>query len=200
MEICQEQVKAFFDRLAPTWDADRETHPERLRRILDAAEVGPGTTVLDAACGTGVLFPFCLERGVRQLTGADLSGEMVRIARQRFQDARLQVLEGDVLQVAAGRYDRILVFNALPHFPDPAALLRTLSGWLTPGGRLTVAHDKGRQAINGHHRQTASQVSLGLPPAEDTARLFPPLLQVDRVEEDQDHYIVSGVLPEEGRT
>ena len=199
MEISQAHVKDFFDRLAPTWDAGRETHPERIRQILDAAEVGPGTVVLDAACGTGVLFPFCLERGVRQLTGADLSGEMVRIARQNFQDPRLQVLEGDVLQVAAGRYDQILVFNALPHFPNPAGLLRALSGWLTPGGRLTVAHDKGRQAINGHHQQTASQVSLGLPPAEETARLFPPSLRVDRVEEDQDHYIVSGILPEEGR-
>lgn len=199
MEICQEHVKEFFDRVAPTWDAGRETHPERIRRILDAAEVGPGTTVLDAACGTGVLFPFCLERGIRQLTGSDLSGEMVRIARQHFQDPRLRVLEGDVLQVAAGRYDRILVFNALPHFPDPAGLLQALNRWLTPGGRLTVAHDKGRQAINGHHRQTASQVSLGLPPAEETARLFPPSLRVDRVEEDRDHYIVSGILPEERR-
>ena len=199
MEVRQDKVKEFFDRLAPTWDQGRETHPERIRRILDKAEVGPGHTVLDAACGTGVLFPFCLERNVAALTGADLSGEMVRIARQRFQDPRLRVLEGDVLTVAEGRYDRILVFNALPHFPDPAKLLLTLSGWLNPGGRLTVAHDKGRAAINGHHQQTASEVSLGLPPAADTARLFPPALRVDRVEEDETHYIVSGVLPEEGR-
>ena len=198
MEVCQDKVKEFFDRLAPTWDAGRETHPERIEAILDAAEIGPGTAVLDAACGTGVLFPFCLGRGVARLTGADLSGEMVRIARQRFQDPRLEVLEGDVQEVARGRYDRILVFNALPHFPDPAGLLRTLGARLTPGGRLTVAHDKGRDTINGHHRQTASQVSQGLPPAEDTARLFPPQLRVDRMEEDRDHYIVSGFWPEEG--
>lgn len=199
MEIQQVKVKEFFDRLAPTWDAGRETHPERIGRILDAAGIGPGVTMLDAACGTGVLFPFCLERNVAALTGADLSGEMIRIARQRFQDPRLRVLEGDVLAVAEGRYDRILVFNALPHFPDPQKLLLTLSRWLNPGGRLTVAHDKGRAAINGHHQQTATEVSLGLPPAEDTARLFPPTLRVDRIEEDQNHYIVSGILPEEGR-
>ena len=199
MEVCQDKVREFFDRLAPGWDAGRETHPERIGQILDAAGVGPGVTVLDAACGTGVLFPFCLERGVRQLTGADISGEMIRIARQHFSDPRLRVLEGDVVQVAKGQYDRILVFNALPHFPDPAGLLLTLSGWLSPGGRLTVAHDKGRNTINGHHQQTASQVSLGLPPAEDSARLFPPALTVDRVEEDENHYIVSGVLPEERR-
>ena len=199
MRVCQEKVKEFFDQLAPGWDAGRETHPERIEAILDRAEIGPWCAVLDAACGTGVLFPYCLRRGVRQLTGADLSGEMIRIARERCRDPRLRLLEGDVLKVARGSYDRIIVFNALPHFPDPEGLLAALGGWLTPGGRLTVAHDKSRLAINGHHQRTASLVSMGLAPAEETAELFPGWMTVDRVEEDDTHYLVSGRAPEEGR-
>ena len=65
--------------------------------------------------------------------------------------------------------------------------------------RLTVAHDKSRLAINGHHQRTASLVSMGLAPAEETAELFPGWMTVDRVEEDDTHYLVSGRAPEEGR-
>ena len=124
---------------------------------------------------------------------------MIRIAREHYRDPRLRLLEGDVLKVARGSYDRIIVFNALPHFPDPEGLLAALGGWLTPGGRLTVAHDKSRLAINGHHQRTASLVSMGLAPAEETAELFPGWMTVDRVEEDDTHYLVSGRAPEEGR-
>ena len=38
MEVCQEKVKEFFDRLAPTWDAGRETHPERIEELLNNEE------------------------------------------------------------------------------------------------------------------------------------------------------------------
>ena len=39
----------------------------------------------------------------------------------------------------------------------------------------------------------------GLAPAEETAELFPGWMTVDRVEEDDTHYLVSGRAPEEGR-
>ena len=80
MQLQPEKVKDFFDRLASTWDSTREPNYPVIERILDAAGITAGVTVLDAACGTGVLFPSCLRRGVRHLTGVDLSPEMIRIA------------------------------------------------------------------------------------------------------------------------
>lgn len=193
MEVQTEKVRAFFDRLAPTWDKDREADGDLIRAILDAAGIAPGVTVLDVACGTGVLIPFYLERDAAGVTGIDLSPEMVREAGRKCRDTRVTLLAGDVERAELGRYDRIMVFNALPHFPDPQRLIVLLAGRLAPGGRLTVAHDRSRLAVNGHHEQTASEVSLGLPPARQTAAWFQKSLEVDTVVDDSRHYIVSGV-------
>lgn len=197
LEVKKEKVQAFFDGLAGGWDAERCPDGEKIRSILDDAGVGPGMTVLDVACGTGVLFPYYLERGVARVTGVDLSPEMIRLAGEKCQDSRVTLVVGDAETLEAGSFDRIVVFNAFPHFPDPERLLGTLSARLTPGGRLTVAHDRSRWAINGHHEQTASEVSLGLPPAETVAKWMGWFLAVDRVLDGQDRYVVSGVLTQD---
>ena len=194
IEIETAAVQAFFDRLAPAWDSARITREDILREIMGLADITPGCRVLDVACGTGVLFPYYLERGAAAVTGIDLSPEMVRLAQKKYQDPRLTILAGDVEEAELGVFDRIVILNALPHFPDPARLLACLGEHLAPGGRLTVAHDRCRDSINGHHERRASAVSLGLPPAEETAELFPLSLNVDTVIDSQRCYVVSGTV------
>ena len=74
----QQDVIAFFDRLAPRWDADMIRSDEIIATILDNAEIGPGADVLDVACGTGVLFPDYLARNVGTLTAVDISSQEIR--------------------------------------------------------------------------------------------------------------------------
>ena len=175
MQLRTEEVRAFFDRLAPTWDRDRGTEDAVIEEILDRAGIAPGCRVLDVACGTGVLFPYYLARNVAELTGVDLSEEMIRVAGEKHRDSRLTLVAGDVEQIPLGEYDRIVVCNAFPHFPDPQGLIGRLAAHLVPGGRLTVAHDRSRHSINGHHQQTASLVSLGLPPRHTCGGVVFPL-------------------------
>ena len=197
MQVNIEKVQAFFDRLAATWDDDREAKDDVIGEILDRAGIEAGCMVLDVACGTGVLFPYYLERNVGSLTGIDLSPEMIRMAEEKYRDSRLTLLTGDVEEAPLGMYDRIVIFNAFPHFPDPQRLIATLSAHLSPGGRLTVAHDRSRFAINGHHEQTATEVSMGLSPAETVAEWFGKHLAVDTAIDDDWHYVVSGVKKED---
>lgn len=49
-------------------------------------------SVLDVACGTGVLIPDYLERGAAQVTAIDIAPEMVRIAREKFPQENVTVL------------------------------------------------------------------------------------------------------------
>ena len=86
----KEDVIEFFDRLAPGWDSDMIRSDEVIGEILDNAGVTAGKEVLDVACGTGVLIPDYLEREVAQVTGIDISEEMIKIARRKF--AQEQVL------------------------------------------------------------------------------------------------------------
>jgi len=186
------KVAAFFDKLAPNWDSDCKNCDRRIRRILDYAGIESSSTVLDVACGTGVLFPFYLERNVRKIMGVDLSAGMIDRARAKFDDPRIELITGDVEQLTLPPFNRCVVYNALPHFEDPLRLIESLSGNLEPGGRLTIAHGDGRDKIDERHRHGASEVSLGLMPADELALIFAPFFDVDTVVDSDEIYVVSG--------
>lgn len=186
-------VIEFFDRLAPGWDADMIRHDDIIAKILDGADIRPGVTVLDVACGTGVLIPDYQSRNVASVTGVDISPEMVRIARSKFPGVNF--LCGDVETLEGiGKFDRIMVYNAFPHFPDPDNLIRVLSGMLNPGGTLTVAHGMSRAQIDRHHEGTASRVSVGLMHEDALAAIFGKYLDVTVKISDERMYQVTGVL------
>ena len=187
----QQDVIAFFDRLAPGWDADMIRDDSIIATILDNAGICAGMDVLDVACGTGVLFPDYLQRNVGSLTAVDISPEMVKIARSKF--PQVTVLCGDVQTVDFGRqFDAIMIYNAFPHFPEPEALIATLSNLLKPGGTLTVAHGMSRAAIDRHHEGSASKVSIGLMHEDALEKLFAKHLTVTVKIADDRMYQVTG--------
>ncbi|MBQ9843683.1 MAG: class I SAM-dependent methyltransferase [Oscillospiraceae bacterium] len=191
----KKDVIAFFDRCAPTWDAEMIKSDAKIGKILDNAEVGPDMDILDVACGTGVMFDYYLQRGVASVTGIDISPEMAKIAAQKFAgEPKVQVLCGDVEEYAFDRkFDRIVVYNAFPHFPYPKRLIKILSKLLKEDGRLTVAHGMSREAIDGHHSGSASKVSNGLMSAESLKRIFDAYFDVEVVISNRHMYQVSGV-------
>ena len=187
----KQDVIAFFNHLAPQWDADMIRHDDVIQQILDAAHVIPGADVLDVACGTGVLFPDYLDRKVGSLTGIDISPEMAKIAREKF--PQIEVLCGDVEEAEFDKkFDCIVVYNAFPHFPDPEHLIETLSNLLKPGGTLTVAHGMSRAQIDHHHEGSASKVSVGLMHEDDLANIFAKHLKVTTKISNSRMYAVCG--------
>lgn len=191
----KQDVIAFFDRCAPTWDAEMIKSDAIISTILDHAEVGEGMDILDVACGTGVMFPYYLGRNVASVTGIDISPEMAKIAGDKFSmEEKVRVLCGDVEEYGfTQKFDRIVVYNAFPHFPEPKRLIATLAGLLKEGGRLTVAHGASREAIDGHHQGAASKVSNGLMAADSLKKLFDPHVQVEVMISNDRMYQVSGV-------
>lgn len=189
----KQDVITFFDRLAPQWDDDMIRSDQIIGKILDNAEVRPGVTVLDVACGTGVLFPDYLKRQVAAVTAVDISPEMVKIAAAKYPDAPIEVLCADVETLPLTRkFDCIMVYNAFPHFPDPEKLIRVLAGMLKPGGTLTVAHGMSRAAIDHHHEGSASRVSNGLLHEDVLAGIFEKYLTVTVKISDAHMYQVTG--------
>lgn len=130
--IDKRDVQAFFDRLAPDWDAGMVRNEAVIARILDNAGVCEGCTVLDVACGTGVLFGDYVKRGAARVTAVDLSPEMAARAAEKAAGTQITVVCGDVEDSAAvrdsGPYDVVMVYNAFPHFPDPAGLIPDAGG------------------------------------------------------------------------
>lgn len=193
----QQDVIEFFDQAAAGWDAQLRRNEPVIARILDNAGVRSGVRVLDVACGTGVLIPDYLQRGAAQVTAIDLSPEMAARAAEKAAGTQITVLCGDVEADPAVRagapYDVVMVYNAFPHFPDPAALIQTLAGLIKDGGRLSIAHGMSRAALDTHHSGRARPVSCGLLHENRLKALMAPYLDVDVVISDNEMYQVCGI-------
>lgn len=191
----KKEIAQFFDQCAPWWDADMIRNEVLITTILDNCGIRGGQDVLDVACGTGVLFPDYLKRGVNSVTGIDISPEMVKIAAAKF--PQVQVICGDVEETKFSKqFDAVMVYNAFPHFPDPEKLIRILADLVKPGGRLSVAHSMSRAQLQQHHAGRASRVSIDLIHEKELAALFAPFFDVDVVISNDRMYQVAGVRRE----
>ena len=191
----KKDIAEFFDRCAPWWDDDMIRNESIIAQILDNGGIRENMDVLDVACGTGVLFPDYLKRNVASVTGIDISPEMAKIAAAKFPE--VSVICGDVETTAFDRqFDAIMVYNAFPHFPDPARLIGVLAKLLKPGGRLSVAHGMSRAALTDHHAGRASKVSIDLLHEKDLAALFEPYFDVEVIISNDRMYQVAGVRRE----
>ena len=191
----KKDIIEFFDRCAPSWDAEMIKSDVIIGKILDNAEVGAGMDVLDVACGTGVMFDYYLQRDVASVTGIDIAPQMAKIAAEKFAgEPKVQVLCGDVEEYPFDRkFDRIVVYNAFPHFPKPKRLIKKLAGLLKEDGRLTIAHGASRETIDNHHSGSASKVSNGLMTADSLKKLFDPHFDVEVMISNSRMYQLSGV-------
>ena len=191
----KKDIIEFFDRCAPTWDTEMIKNDEIIDKILDNAEIQESQHILDVACGTGVLFDYYLDRNVASVTGIDISPEMAKIAQRKYADnPKVTVICGDVEEAAfSQKFDRIVVYNAFPYFPYPKRLIKLLAHLLKEGGRMTIAHDMSRAAIDNHHSSSASKVSNGLMPADQLKKLFDAHFDVEIMISNDQMYQVSGV-------
>ena len=191
----KKDIITFFDNCAPWWDEDMVRNEDLIALILDNGGIKENIHVLDVACGTGVLFPDYLKRNVASVTGIDISPEMAKIAQSKFPE--VEVVCGDVETVDFGKkFDAIMVYNAFPHFPDPARLIQVLAGLVKPGGKLSVAHGMSRAALTSHHAGRASQVSIDLIHEKELAALMEPYFDVDVIISNDRMYQVAGVRRE----
>ncbi len=187
------EIKAYFDTQAPDWDSRMVRSQEKIDVILDAAGVAANSVVLDVACGTGVLFEDYLLRGVSKLVGVDISAQMAHIARRKYPQSHISVICADIEEVEMDmRFDCCIVYNAFPHFPNPANLIKSLYRFIVPGGRLCIAHGMSREALLKHHSKRAEHVSCTLPETCELKELLAPLFLVDTEISDNDKYIVAG--------
>ena len=189
----KKDVITYFDRVAADWDTTVIRNEDVIATILDHAGVKPGARVLDVACGTGVLVPDYLARGVQSVTGVDISPEMIRVAREKFSQDNVKFLCADVENAPLDEYDVIMVYNAFPHFPEPEELIKSLVGHLAIGGKLTIAHGQSREQIDSRHRGSASKVSVGLMSEHALAAMMRKYLDVTVKISDDRMYQVTGV-------
>ena len=110
-------------------------------RVADAAQLRPGFSVLDVACGTGVLARAAAARVAPggRVTGVDPSDGMRAVAAQRAPGLAWEKGVAESLPFPAGSFDAVLSQFGLMFFADRARGLSEMWRVLRPGGRLVVA-------------------------------------------------------------
>jgi ubiquinone/menaquinone biosynthesis C-methylase UbiE len=139
----QDRILDQFTRQAtPFSTANTITDAKALRMIVEAAQPTPEDTVLDLACGGGIIVcAFAPE--VRHATGIDMTPAMLDRARQLAAEkgiANVTWDQGDVgsLPYANGTFNIVVTRFSMHHFLDPIAVLREMVRVCAPGGRVVV--------------------------------------------------------------
>lgn len=187
----KEIIREFFNNFAPSWDNEPICEKPILDIILDNGGIAQNIDILDIGCGTGVLFPYYLERQVNSITAVDLSSEMVKIAKNKFPQA--EIICDDAECVTFNRqFDVVMIYNAFPHFPNPNALIENLSKALKTGGKISIAHGMSKKELDEIHMKSAGRVSNILPECKELAKVLSPYFNVDIMISNDKMYQVTG--------
>jgi ubiquinone/menaquinone biosynthesis C-methylase UbiE len=114
-----------------------------LRLLVEFSGAGPDDTVLDVACGPGLVV-CAFARVVQHATGIDLTPAMLDRARAHAAEQGVSNVtwrQGDVLPLPwpDGAFTIVTARFAFHHFLDPLAVLREMTRVCAPGGTVLVA-------------------------------------------------------------
>ncbi len=118
------------------------TDEDALRMIVAAARPGAGDTVLDVACGGGIVV-CAFAPHVRQVTGIDVTPAMLERARALAAEqgvSNVSWRQGDVnaLPYDDGSFTIVVTRFAFHHFLEPLVVLREMVRVCAPKGRVVV--------------------------------------------------------------
>ena len=142
----EELILDQFTRQATVFSTAPSITDERaLEMIVEAARPRPDDTVLDVACGPGLVV-CALARHVREATGIDVTPAMLERARKLAAEKGLSNAfwrQGDVysLSYTDGSFSIVTTRFSFHHFLDPAAVLREMVRVCAPQGRIVVVDD-----------------------------------------------------------
>jgi len=113
-----------------------------LTLVVDFSRVGPSDTVLDVACGPGIL-ACAFARVAKHVTGIDITPAMLDRARLLQEERGLTNVtwrQGDVLPLPYpdASFSMVSCRFAFHHFLDPKAVLAEMTRVCAPGGGVLV--------------------------------------------------------------
>ena len=127
-----------WEQRAPTYDdflgqITREVVPT----LLDAADVGKGSRVLDVATGPGYAAAAAHARGA-SVVGVDVATAMVQLAGSRYPGIDFRAADAETLPFEDGSFDAVVSNFIVPHLGRPEQAVGELARVLEVGGALAL--------------------------------------------------------------
>jgi SAM-dependent methyltransferase len=130
---------------AETWEGPRGWGTPVYEHVLDRANIGSGTRVLDCGCGAGRFAQMAADRGA-SVAGIDAARELIEIAAERTPEGDFRVGDLEALPWPEDSFDMVTGFSTF-QFADDKPL---------PGGRLRDTDPyrcRDRGHLGGPHAQ-----------------------------------------------
>ncbi len=136
-----EPIRREYQRLAAHYDARWSFYIDATTEAtLERLTLKPGAKILDIGCGTGALLSALSQTSVElELTGVDLSPEMLEIARARLSPA-IEIKEGlaEHLPFADTTFDMVVSTSVFHFIRRPSDALSEMKRVLKPGGWAVI--------------------------------------------------------------
>jgi len=154
---------------------------EHLQRYQFAGQFVEQKQVLDCGCGIGYGSWCLLQYGAAKVTGLDISADTLATARKRYQDDRLQFIEGDSQQMPfeAASVDCVVCLENIEHLPEPPQFVAEAARVLRQDGILVVSAPNRLQFSEGPFK-IENLHHLSEPNWEDLMRWLKPHFLIER--------------------
>lgn len=144
----RETISSMFDSIAPVYDRlnhllsfgiDRSWRRRLVRAVSSFCALRGGEVkVLDMACGTGDV-SIALKRKGLDVIGADISENMLALARKKAPGIDFRYGDASELPFADGSFDAVTIAFGIRNFDKRAQCIRELHRVLKNGGMLAIA-------------------------------------------------------------
>lgn len=106
------------------------------------SQLRPGSEVLDLGCGSGDPADVEIAK-LHEVTGVDISGTQVELARQNVPRGRFIHRDLGALDFPDRSFDAVVSFYTLEHLPrrHHGEILERIHHWLRPGGLLLFSYE-----------------------------------------------------------
>jgi SAM-dependent methyltransferase len=180
-----------FDKLVHMFEPPLpEGVPERLARIVAAANIREGDTVLDVGTGTGILVPLIQKHRPEKIYACDLSLKMLAQLKRNY--TGVNTIHADVRDVDLpdATVDVVFINACYPNIADKDGTFWKLSRMMKPSGRAVISHPLGKRFVEVL-RKTWPFALDDFPERAEAGKLFAPYgMTVSLIVDKPDLYIL----------
>ena len=133
-QIPLDTAEIYESKFVPALFADWAPH------VVELGDVMTGDSVIDVACGTGIVARTAKERvgtGGR-VVGVDLNPAMLTVAQRVCPDVEFRQADVTALPFDAGSFDAVLCQMALMFFPDRVAAIAEMGRVVKAAGSVVI--------------------------------------------------------------
>ena len=112
----------------------------KMEAALRSMAIGKHDFVLDAGCGTGLLFGYVACRA-EMIVGFDISKKTLLQAKEHakdFSNVHLMLADADNMPLRESVFSHVFAFTLIQNMPDPARTLKEVKRVAEPEGAITV--------------------------------------------------------------